>query len=254
MQAQHVTVNPNTELRPGALIETPNKKYHLHFQKDGNLVLYKRTFDARGRIPYWDTQTHGVPPSKLTMQGDGNFVLYSPEKAVWATGTHGNLGSKLQIQDDGNLVIVNSSGHAIWSSGTVLAVRYHQLSQQERDAMHQEALKIIHNHVPANDRDRAVNELNNTIHSMEQTNPLVSTSPQERSEEIGAGVLYTIGLSIAEEFVKSLGKDVGEYLISVGDDFRKWGKDLGPVGEVLKGAGYGVEIIGNGLKKIGDKL
>lgn len=56
-------------------------------------------------------------PARAIMQSDGNFVLYSEgtvEYAAWSTGTNGNSYAYLSVQDDGNLVVYNSSDVPIW--------------------------------------------------------------------------------------------------------------------------------------------
>lgn len=55
----------------------------------------------------------------LTMQGDGNLVLYAPgNTAIWASNTSGNNGAWLSMQTDGNLVVVAPSGRPLWAAGT----------------------------------------------------------------------------------------------------------------------------------------
>ena len=41
---------------------------------------------------------------RLTMQGDGNLVEYDGASVVWASGTSGS-GARVVMQDDGNLVV-----------------------------------------------------------------------------------------------------------------------------------------------------
>ena len=54
----------------------------------------------------------------LVMQGDGNLVEYnSSGTAVWASGTYPN-GSVAVMQASGNFVVLNSSGATLWASGT----------------------------------------------------------------------------------------------------------------------------------------
>ena len=44
--------------------------------------------------------------ARLTMQSDGNLVLYNKNgKALWNSGTAGNAGDRLEVQTDGNLVV-----------------------------------------------------------------------------------------------------------------------------------------------------
>ena len=47
---------------------------------------------------------------RLTLQSDGNLVEYnSSGTALWASGTSGNTGDHLTMQGDGNLVLYSSS-------------------------------------------------------------------------------------------------------------------------------------------------
>jgi hypothetical protein len=57
---------------------------------------------------------------KLSMQGDGNLVAYTPDgTAIWASATDGHPGAQARMQTDGNLVVADISGAvALWTSGT----------------------------------------------------------------------------------------------------------------------------------------
>lgn len=54
---------------------------------------------------------------QLVMQTNGNLVEYGPSGAVWATGTPSS-GNHVTMQTDGNLVVYTSGGQALWQSGT----------------------------------------------------------------------------------------------------------------------------------------
>lgn len=83
--------------------------YRLTLQYDGNLVLY------RGTHAMWSSRTNGKPVSYLAMQSDGNLVLYDRnDHAVCSTRTYNHPGAFLAVQDDGNLVIYYQ-GNAIWN-------------------------------------------------------------------------------------------------------------------------------------------
>jgi hypothetical protein len=85
-------------------------------QDDGNLVLYR--IDPWKAL--WSTETNGTPTRSAVMQGDGNFVCYSPSgSAYWASGTDGHPGANVTLQDDGNLVVYAPTGTALWDSETV---------------------------------------------------------------------------------------------------------------------------------------
>lgn len=97
----------------GQYIETADRKYQLTLQPDGNLVLYSQS------KPIWATMTIGPNPAKyLRLQEDGNLVLYNKNNSpLWNSRTYGNGESTLVVQNDGNLVLYNSTA-STWSSGT----------------------------------------------------------------------------------------------------------------------------------------
>jgi hypothetical protein len=95
-------------------LQTANRSYRLILQDDSNLVLYN------GTHAIWASNTVGTGASYLSMQPDGNLVMYtSSNKAVWATNTVGRGGISLLIQPDGNLVMYTSVNKAVWASNTV---------------------------------------------------------------------------------------------------------------------------------------
>lgn len=100
-------------LNPGEQLTSPNARYALVMQGDGNLVEY----DAG--TPVWASNTAGHPGSDFEAQPDGNFVVYAPgHVAVWESNTNGRIGSVLKIQDDRNVVIYAPGNIATWTSNT----------------------------------------------------------------------------------------------------------------------------------------
>lgn len=87
-----------------------NGQYRLTVQLDGNLVLYGPSG------PVWATNTSCFAcGSYLIMQQDGNLVLYTGSgQALWATNRFGS-GARLVVQDDGNLVVYSGTNQVIWS-------------------------------------------------------------------------------------------------------------------------------------------
>ena len=86
-------------------------QYELTLQGDGNLVIYQHLHAAK-----WSTRTNGTPANRLVMQGDGNLVLYGPTgKVYWATMTQHKGGNRVVMQSDGNLVIYDGINRAVWS-------------------------------------------------------------------------------------------------------------------------------------------
>ena len=93
-----------TALQPGDALVSPNGRYHLELQTDGNLVLTGPTGVA------WDSGTRGKGVATAEMQADGNFVLYTAERnVVWDADTTGP-GAHLLLQDDRNVVILAADG------------------------------------------------------------------------------------------------------------------------------------------------
>jgi peptidoglycan hydrolase-like protein with peptidoglycan-binding domain len=101
-------LNPGQQITGGTQIASPDGKFVLQMQSDGNLVLR-----APGNIPLGDTHTAGHDGTIAVMQADGNFVLRAPGNIpVWASGTDGHPGTVLQVQDDGNVVLY-APGHQV---------------------------------------------------------------------------------------------------------------------------------------------
>ena len=81
-------------------------------QGDGNLVLY-----SPNRAIWW-TSTQNTGANIFIVQGDSNMVVYSPARYVWASWTQNRGAKTLFMQDDGNLVLYDASSRPIWNSGT----------------------------------------------------------------------------------------------------------------------------------------
>jgi len=91
---------------------SPDGRFTLIMQADGNLVLYQ------GSTPLWASGTAGTPVVRCSMQGDGNLVLYSSNGTpYWASGTDGYPGSQLELESNGNMKITQN-GVVRWISNT----------------------------------------------------------------------------------------------------------------------------------------
>jgi hypothetical protein len=115
-RATNTLVSSQT-LNQEEFIVSPNGRYILVMQGDGNLVMY-----SKGRA-LWSSGTNRNNGAYLGIQGDGNMVIYKSDRRtpIWSTGTVGDA-SKLVVQDDGNIVAYNNKGNARWASNTVLSV------------------------------------------------------------------------------------------------------------------------------------
>ena len=93
-------------------LSSENGYYRFIMQGDGNLVLYV------GNRPLWSSGTYGKAVIGVTMQTDGNLVIYSPQwQPLWHSNTWGKPGSYLVVQNDGNVVIYNPNC-PIWATNT----------------------------------------------------------------------------------------------------------------------------------------
>ncbi|MFE2718807.1 hypothetical protein ACFXKI_44515 [Streptomyces mirabilis] len=103
-------VHHDEQLFPGQSWHT--NRITLTMQTDGNFVIYDN--DRHG---LWSTRTNGVG-YRAIMQADGNFVIYDrSSRGIWSTGTAGHDGAILSLQNDGN-VTVRYKGRSLWASGT----------------------------------------------------------------------------------------------------------------------------------------
>ena len=102
---------PGTVHAGGPAVFSPDGRFRLNMQTDGNLV----TYDAAGKYQ-WASFTN-VPGSYLRVQDDGNVVIYDPEAnlPLWTTGVY-SPGAQLRMQNDGNLVLYSGAGAPLWDS------------------------------------------------------------------------------------------------------------------------------------------
>ena len=114
--ASQSTLLANAKLSSNQSLISGNGKYKLTMQSDGNLVLY-----VVGGKALWSTGTVGTGAVSLNMQSDGNLVMRNTKgTAVWSTKTNGTGAVKAVLQDDANFVLYTSGGKAVWSSGTAV--------------------------------------------------------------------------------------------------------------------------------------
>jgi hypothetical protein len=115
-------------LDQGEKLESQNGHYYAIMQSDGNFVIYSTPPNngKNNNNPVWWTGTHGqgVGPYKISMQNDGNCVLYdSKQKPLWHTSTYNKAVDppySIIMQDDGNMVIYNSRGKHLWNSSSYM--------------------------------------------------------------------------------------------------------------------------------------
>lgn len=96
---------------------SPNGKYALIFESNGNLVVYhynKTTGQAYNAI--WTSRTAGNNSATCNFQSNGNLRI-TTRATVWESRTSGKGGAYLYIMDDGELRIVSSdTSRIIWGT------------------------------------------------------------------------------------------------------------------------------------------
>ena len=105
----------NEYLQAGEFLVSPNGKFKLYYQTNGNLELKNE-----GNQTIWQTNT-GTGKAWLTfMQKDGNFVVYSERtRAVaWSSDKYGPqyTHAKLKVDDDGAIRTYDHNNNVYWSS------------------------------------------------------------------------------------------------------------------------------------------
>ncbi|MBG6119015.1 MULTISPECIES: hypothetical protein [unclassified Sphingobium] len=102
--------NVIVQISTGQQINSPDGRFRLVQQTDGNLVLYF------GASALWASYAFG---SNFTtyFQSDGNLVTYGPSGPVWNSETNA-IGARLALQNDGNLVIYDLDDRVVWATNT----------------------------------------------------------------------------------------------------------------------------------------
>jgi RHS repeat-associated protein len=110
--------NGNKILASGATLASGSSlttnTVRLSMQGDGNLVLYS----LKSGQALWSSATEGHPGATATMGTDGNLAVKSTTgTTLWSTGTS-SPGAHATLQDNANLVVYDTTGATLWYSHT----------------------------------------------------------------------------------------------------------------------------------------
>ncbi|KNE56974.1 hypothetical protein AMAG_02737 [Allomyces macrogynus ATCC 38327] len=116
-------------IKTNEFISSPNNKWHLVVQADGNMCLYESWLWIPSNCRWAsNTWNKGTTPFTLIIQGDKNLVLYARNGTpTWATGTNNTRSARLSLLNDGQIVLRDANNQAtFWSVQPKPAVADHQ--------------------------------------------------------------------------------------------------------------------------------
>lgn len=101
----------------GQSLTSPDGRFHLNVQADGNVV--ERTPAGRA---LWTSKTSGNGGASLLMRSDGVLLLQAANAhVIWSTPTSGVKGATATLGSDGNLVVAGTAGNPVWANGASAA-------------------------------------------------------------------------------------------------------------------------------------
>lgn len=114
-------LNAHTTMYGGQYILSPDGRFGLLMQTDGNLVAYgpspcgwAQPNICRGPYDWWASNTAGQPGSRAVMQSDGNLVIYRPDGvAIWASNTHGSGATRVMVTNQGHFQLARWDGSTV---------------------------------------------------------------------------------------------------------------------------------------------
>lgn len=100
-------------LAPGASLRSPDGRYRLTMQRDGDVVLV----GPAGTL--WHTGTAGFRGSSLVQERGGDLVVRGTEgQPLWISWTLGRSGASTVVRSDGTLAVVDRAGADLWLAST----------------------------------------------------------------------------------------------------------------------------------------
>lgn len=116
------------KLRAGQVLASPNSRYLLRCQADGNVVLYNTATST----PIWHSNTWVPKGADCVLSVEANGDLVVSHHGGWLSGRSGPTVTRkwssqtvvgqrayLRVQDDGNLVLYQlGNNKVLWSSNT----------------------------------------------------------------------------------------------------------------------------------------
>ena len=128
-------------LKEGEFLQSNNKLFKVVLEISGILTLYKLKYKPFSTEKIWESENLINCYKKgnsfyLSMQKDGNLVIYSNHTVFWSTSTNGQGRPKqyLEISNDGVLAIKDASNTIIWEA--------HEINENHKSIVPSDKLKI----------------------------------------------------------------------------------------------------------------
>ena len=112
-KAPEGSMEPGEFIKPGQEVFSPEGKYCLRYQFDGQLKQYDMN-DISVKFSADVRNSRHAPGITVNQALDGNFVVYDrANNAQWASDTWGQGQNRVEIRDDGSLVITDMDGKLV---------------------------------------------------------------------------------------------------------------------------------------------
>jgi hypothetical protein len=112
-KAPHGTIEPGEFIQPGNEVFSPQGKYCLRYQFDGELKQYDMSNISVKFSANIDSIQH-LPDLAVNQAMDGNFVVYDrTNEAKWASDTWGKGQNRVVLKDNGDLTIIDMQGKVV---------------------------------------------------------------------------------------------------------------------------------------------
>ncbi|MBI3401207.1 MAG: hypothetical protein HY048_07275 [Acidobacteria bacterium] len=106
------SIDTGRGLAPDQSVRSPDGRFQLVYQRDGDLVLY-----GPDRVRVWSSGTEGETAGRAIMDAGGDFVVYDADGSeVWSAGSGSHPGSYLVVQNDGRVVVYAPGYVVLWTS------------------------------------------------------------------------------------------------------------------------------------------
>lgn len=121
------TMPAGQTLYTNQMLSSPNQQFYMNVLADGNVCVMRRTPRGVQDEFAWCAGTHGQGANTLTLQEDGNLVIYNrSNQPVWSSSTTPYYDNRfnsnsykpvsLQLEDNGALNLYSATGQVVWSS------------------------------------------------------------------------------------------------------------------------------------------